>query len=214
VTASKFSGGTIESGTINGNQINGGTILAGLFTGGTVSAGTVSSSYISGGTVIGALVSGGTISSVGGSVTLDSTNGITIATQSSYNKTDSRSIKFNTSGSTRASIGATTAGVIVVNSGVINSQVGGWQSSVFGTASTESYFSQAPTAMEFWFNSVPTMALYEGTVYANANIIPSASSNNRLLGTTGYAFRYLYLKDDNGNDRRISINSSGVLTVT
>lgn len=214
VTASKFTGGTIESGTINGNQINGGTISAGLFTGGTVTAGTVSSSYIDGGTVIGALVSGGTISSVGGSVTLDNTNGITIATQSSYNKTDSRSIKFNTSGSTRASIGATTAGVIVVNSGVINSQVGGWQSSVFGTASSESYFSQAPTAMEFWFNSVPTMALYEGTVYANANIIPSASSNNRLLGTAGYAFRYLYLKDDNGNDRRISINSSGVLTVT
>jgi len=46
------------------------------------------------------------------------------------------------------------------------------------------------------------------------NIIPDSSSNNRQLGNSTNGFRYLYLKDDNGNVRRVSINSSGVLTVT
>ena len=214
VTANNISGGTVSGALVSGNTVSGGTVTGALVTAGTVSGnlvsgGTVSGSYITGGTV-----TGGLVSAVGGSVTIDNSNGLTITTQSSYSANDSRSIKFNTSGSTKASIGATTNGVVVVNSGVLNTNVGGWQATVYGNSSNNSYYAQSPTNFEFWLNSAYIMAFYAGTAFIAGNLYSDASSANRQIGQSGNAFRYLYLKDDNGNDRRVSINTSGVLTVT
>ena len=66
----------------------------------------------------------------------------------------------------------------------------------------------------FGVNTVTKFYIDTDEVRTYQKIIPIASSDNLTLGDATHAFRYLYLKDDNGVDRRVSINTSGVLTVT
>ena len=215
VTGAVFTGGTVSQGTVSAATINGGTI-----TGALVSAGTVSGVLVSGGTVSGALVSGGTvtgglISVVGGSVVLNNSNGLTIRTQSSFDLNDSRSVKFSDGTSNVASLGSGNTGYVTLAGGIFGSKQGGFSTVIRGTTDY-SYIMQDPNSFAFWINDVLYFSSNNITqaFTVHKKLIPVDSSSNLTIGDSTNGFRYLYLKDDNGTVRRVSINTSGVLTVT
>lgn len=221
VTASALSGNTVTGGTISGAVVSGGTVTGAVFTGGTVTQGTVSAATISGGTVSGALVSGGTvtgslISVVGGSVALNNSSGLIIRSQGGWSATDSKSIKFTDGTNTVAAVGATDSAILNMQAGVFGVKEGAIETFLTGTAGHTSNFHQHTDYFIFYIDSIPYIKLdsFTGTTISYKNFVPDDSANNRQLGDSTHGFRYLYLKDDNGTVRRVSINTSGVLTVT
>lgn len=234
ISAGTISGNQISGGTINGSQITGGTITAGLFSGGTVSGavftggtvtqGTISAATINGGTITAGLFTGGTvnggtvtgsyISAASGNVILDS-NGMSISAPSSY--TGNRAIKWNSSGTTYSSVsGYFGAGIATLDfiSGISSTNEGRINFTTYNTTGNYSFFRMYPQSHEFWMNSSIELQLIPGTVVVHSNLAPNDTASNLQLGDSTHGFRYLYLKDDNGNVRRVSINTSGVLTVT
>lgn len=224
VTASALNGNTITGGTISGNLISGGTITGAVFSGGTVSQGTISAATISGGTILAGLFSGGTVSggtvtgsyvsAASGNVILDS-DGVSINAPTSY--TGNRAIKWKNSSTTYSSLsgfyGSGTA-TLDLTAGISSTNAGRIFLTAYNTNSNYSYFRMYPDSYEFWMNSTTQLVIFPGTIMPYANIIPQDSSLNLQLGDSTRGFRYLYLKDDNGSIRRVSINTSGVLTVT
>lgn len=214
VTANNITGGTVSGALVTGNTVSGGTVTgaivtAGTVTGNTISGGTVSGSYITGGTVTGALVT-----AVGGSVTLDNSNGITLQTQSSPGFSDPRSLKFKTGATTVASISSTPAGGTYIVAGVLSSSAGFIHNVAHSATTDYSTYDQYPDYFNWKINTIDYLSLILNYVMAYKHIVPQDTSLNLQLGDSTHAFRYLYLKDDAGVTRRVSINSSGVLTVT
>lgn len=217
------------SGSVTASQITGGTVIGAVFTGGTVTQGTVSAAainggtitggYITGGTVTGALVTGGTVSSASGNVYLDSL-GFNIVSPSSLSVGDNRNIKWRrTSGGTvTGEISTVWDGSIAnmyITAGLFNAEYGITRIRSFDNASSNySNYEQYPSQYDWQFVSTMKMRLTSTELVTAVNVRPDSSANNRNVGDASYGYRYLYLKDDNGNVRRVSINSSGVLTVT
>ena len=214
VTANNISGGTVSGALVSGNTISGGTVTGALVTAGTVSGnlvsgGTVSGSYITGGTV-----TGGLISVVGGSVTINNSTGIAITTQATYNPDDARSIRFKSGANTLVSLGAANDAGLNIYTGIASSVAGYTHSVAYSTGSDYSSYDQYPTYFNWKLNAVDYLSLLSSYVMAYKHIVPQDTSLNLQLGDSTHAFRYLYLKDDAGVTRRVSINSSGILTVT
>lgn len=224
VTSSYILSGYVGGNYIEGGTITGGVIQANYLTGNIVNAGTVqgaqiTGNQINGGTVTGALVTGGTVSSASGNVYLDSV-GLNMITASGYTYGDQRNIKWRT----------TTGGSILVefagswNGGTAESWLqAGYPNSKYGINHTFAYGTsgnmvsemvQYPNAFLWKMTTEPILKLEAGTIRTYGTIIPDSAVYDQTIGTNTNGFRYLYLKDDNGNVRRVSINSSGVLTVT
>lgn len=233
VSASTLTGNTISAGTVTGNLVSGGTVTGALVTAGTVSGnvvsggtvtgskvigGTVTGGLVSGGTVSGAIVTGGTVQSASGNVYLDS-GGLNLVTTGSYTYGDQRNIKWRSSvgGSIAVELASSwnsTFAEFWVQAGYPNSRYGiihqsAYNSSGFGYTEIQQY----PTQITYLIDGNSKIQL-DTNFTSWVNIIPDNSANNRQLGDSTHGFRYLYLKDDNGSVRRVSINSSGVLTVT
>jgi hypothetical protein len=217
INAGYFNSGNLNNGTISAAQITGGTITSTVFTGHTfsgeqITGGTVSGSYISGGTVNGAVI---TVNS--GSVTL-TTNGLRLIGKSSFTNADPSNIQWLTAGSV---IGQATTyynaseASYQVKVGQLSAIDGRYSSFVYDNTGKFSQFSQKANTFNFEAESAITlMTLTTTALTAYKNVIPSETSSNLQLGDSSHAFRYLYLKDDGGVTRRISINLLGVLTVT
>lgn len=224
VSGAVFTGGTVTQGTISAATISAATISGGTVTGSQISGVTITGGQISGGTVTGALLSGGTVSLSGGTLTLSASgiNNNQSGTAGVYSDTNPLFIRLNTNGTVIGYTGMYVSGVTAISYTKI-----GLETSPFLAATHEVRVAGHP------FSSYDYMRLYidgsngfyfdvEGAnrmivnndIIAGANVIADLSSNNRTLGDSTHGFRYLYLKDDNGNVRRVSINSSGVLTVT
>lgn len=229
INGNTLSGNTISGGTITGGQIVGGTITSGVLNSGTINAsvfntssfntGTVNSGQIVGGTITGALVTGGTVSSASGNVYLDSV-GLNLIATGSYSYGDQRNIKWRSSvgGSIVVEAASSWNGTYAeywLQAGFPNFRYGiihhaAYNNSGFGYSEIQQY----PTQLTYMIDGNSKFQVDNSAVTTWVNLIPDSSANNRQLGDSTHGFRYLYLKDDSGNVRRVSINSSGVLTVT
>jgi hypothetical protein len=226
---------TVNGGTINGNQINGGTITgvlvqANTLTGNSISGGTITGGLISGGTVSGALLSGGTLSLSEGNLTVTS-EGINLyqsGTTNFYSDTNSFYTRLRTNGTVVGYTGLRYQAGLSFNDIVLGKDTspnvpGNYSVKAFGSPITAFNWTQLDVSgswgMVFQSNAgkmfeVTAYSVSVGTVSTAYNITPYSSSSNLQLGDSTNAFRYLYLKDDAGVIRRVSINSGGVLTVT
>lgn len=224
ISGAVFTGGTVTQGTISAATISGGTVTGAVFSGGTVTQGTVSAATISGGTVTGATVSGGTVtgayvtggtvSQLGGSVLLG-TAGLQFTPPTSYVYGAPNSVKWIQSGTVVGEIALSW-----INSGTADLRIVAGQTAIGGgklgamTLLQENASGSPKSSIVLNTGVIQLNPSSTGYVQFSGNARSDGSGNNRTLGTTSYAFRYLYLKDDSGVDRRVSINSSGVLTVT
>lgn len=219
ITASLLSGGTVSGGTIVGNYISGNTIFAGTITGSQITGNQLSGGTITGGYITGGTVNGAVVQAASGNVYLDSV-GLNMITSSGYTYGDQRNIKWRT----------TTGGSILVefagswNGGTAESWLqAGYPNSKYGINHTFAYGTsgdmvsemvQYPNAFLWKMTTAPILKLEAGTIRTYGNIIPDSSVSDQIIGNSTNGFRYIYLIDDNGSVRRVSINSSGVLTVT
>lgn len=205
-------------------MFTGGTVSQGTVSAATISGGTVTGSQISGGTVTGALFSGGSVSLSGGTLTISAAgiNHNQSGTAGVYSDTSPLFIRLNTNGTVLGYTGMYVNDVTAINYTKIGLEsspylAGNYELRVAGHPfTTYDYMRFLVDGYDgFKFNLDGAVRLTVGNaVVAGGNIASTSSASNLTLGESGRSFRYLYLKDDNGNDRRVSINSSGVLTVT
>ena len=229
ITASRVTGGTLTStvmetcilyaNTINGSDINASNFYSSNIVGGTITGGLIQGNTVSGGTVTGALFTGGTVQAASGNVYLDS-GGLNLITTGSYSYGDQRNIKWRSSvgGSIAVEVASSWNGTFAehwIQAGYPNFRYGiihnaAYNNSGLGYSESQQY----PTQWTYLIDGNYKFQVDNSNVTTWLNIIPDSSANNRQLGNSSNGFRYIYLKDDNGNVRRVSINSSGVLTVT
>ena len=224
-TAGTISASTISGGTVTGGFISGGTISAAVFTGGTTTAGTISASTISGGTVSSSLFSGGTVSLGAGTLTITS-SGINLnqsGTAGVYSDTTPLFTRLITNGTVLGYFGQYVNNVTATGYEKLGLESSPFLAGQKVTRVAGHPFSPFDYIQEtidgangyyLSFEGANRLKIESGSVVVGYNLIPSSSAENWQLGDSTHAYRYLYLKDDNGTDRRVSINTSGVLTVT
>lgn len=218
ITTNTLTSNSITSGTITGNTLSSNTITANTLTANNITSGTITGNTITGNTITGNTITGGTINTAGGTVTVTD-NGIRLLTPTTYASGNASNIQWLTSGTITGELSNSyDSGTAYMK--IFTGQFGGGVPGVL-TLSTRSasgvltFAELRPTTITLSVEGTDYLLISStGETSTNTNFISDASSSNRQLGKSGASFRYLYLKDDNGVDRRVSINSAGVLTVT
>ncbi len=217
------------SGSVTASVISGGTVSGALVTAGTVSGGTVTGSRVSGGTVSGALVSGGTVS--GALVTAGTVSGGTVSGALVSGGTVSGALM--TAGTVRftgtyGTAQLTDAGMSMQVGTASVSEANAVGMSFLGTAGSDLvakiYMVKAPTYRNMILNSKGANDYIDFQIGGNGiltvqsdglncgkSVFPASSSLDLTLGVAGGGWRYLYLKDNLGNIKRLEINNGTVL---
>lgn len=216
ISANNISGGTITGVVVTANNISGGTVSGALVSGNTISGGTITGALISGNTVSGGTVTGALVSAVGGSVSISGV-GMNIIAPTSYGFGDAQHIKWTTGGTVIGEVsGAWVSSVSYLRliAGKFADKTGEVQIIAYKSSGNGSSFVLNTTSSSLAVGGNGIFTTDTSLMYMQTNLVPDATANNRQLGDSSHAFKYLYLKDDAGVTRRVSINSSGVLTVT
>lgn len=200
VSASRITGGTVSGALVSGNTVSGGTVSGALVTAGTVSGalvsgGTVSGALVSAGTVSGALISGGTARVLGASYGTAELrdNGMYIYLGTAF---------FSEANATGISFMGTSASNLVGK--MYMSNITGAREMIFNAmgASDDIAFLIAGNGKVF---------IDASTMRSEVPIVPNNPGANNTLGNTTGGWKYLYMKDNLGNVKRLEINNGTVL---
>lgn len=173
------------------------------------------------GTVTGSYITGGTVNAGGGTAVLDAT-GLSFAMTSGTAFFDPTAIKWKRSTTVAASLSGRYDGssdYLWGEAGVSGAKNGEVRLYTWGTSTNNNmYYIQNSAGCNWWETIGGTlrlvMAANHNEIAVYKDVLPYWTYGTVSLGNSSLPFKYVFLKGDNGTTYRLSVNSSGVLTLT